>query len=133
MTMKEQPLINAMKRSGPWPSYFFTNPYVCGIMPVLLCAVLTSVSVVIYASAHGATASGRTFFAVARGGAVAGTIFAIICAIAVTVGAYYRGDEEAYYNRFLVGALLTAGLLFLANIIFWPFIEAWANTLGPLQ
>jgi len=132
MPLKEQPLLNAMKRSGAWPSFFFTSAFLSGFTPMSIAAIVGGLSIVIYTSAHGAVYAPQVATLFLTGMAIAMVITFVCLAIA---SQFYVEDEEdrKRHDRLCLGALLTFPLYLGVGGILRFVFDGWLQALGPLQ
>lgn len=132
MTMKETPVLKAMNLSGPWPNFFFTNPYMCGAMPILLSGISGAVGTLMVYAGHGGVYAPDLVSTVMAGG-----FFVMLLAFAVlgvVAGQAARdGEEDPFQQRMVLGGLLILITVSIAGAVAWYAMKDWLFTLGPLQ
>lgn len=132
MSIKEAPLIKAVSRSGAWPEFFFTNPVVCGFMPMPICALAGAFAVVFIASL-GAAEHALELYLTVRIGAIFGLLVGFLICLFIALRAIILRDDAGYYARFMVGNIIGVATLTIVDLLTFLPLTAWLDTIDRIQ
>lgn len=131
MSLKEQPLFNAVSRLGPLPNFLFSNMIFVGFFAMVMCAVFGGVFVAFQAAGHGA-ADFPVLFEAARWGGIIGVIIGAVTFISIGVSAFYTPEEAKVRLLFVFGGVLAIATLVISDHLALEPLRGWLATLGPV-
>lgn len=136
MTMKEAPLIKAMKHQGPLPNFFFTNPYICGFMPMVYCAIAGGVALLIVTAGHGGVSGTQVLGSFMMGSLFATGIGFIV--MALTASRYVNdpesdNEERKFHTAMIHGSMIGIVSITLLYFILWATLHEWLSTIRYMQ
>lgn len=102
MSIKEKPLINAVKNPDALPGFLFVHRIVTGFFAMAMCAVFGGV-VVLFWSLNG---KALEVFDLVRAGAYAGLGLGGFIYLGIFMSAFNEPDEKSYRLQFVAGGVL---------------------------
>ncbi len=131
MSIKERPLINAVSKLGPLPSFLFSNMVFAGFFAMIMCAVFFAVFIWFQAAGRGAVDS-QELFELARWGAIGGLAFGALIYMGIAISAFKTPEEKEVRLRFVLGGFFA--IVFLAVIDFFALesLRAWFGNAGSI-
>ena len=131
MAYREKPMIDAVSKVDPLPSFLFSNPFVAGFFAICMCAVFGAILALFYFFGGGDAAIGT--FEVARGGAIFGLAIGAISLVATIVSALINPDERATQLLFVFGGVTAIAVFVSADILFLDAIRERLTAISPIN
>lgn len=127
MTIKEQPLINAMSRLGVLPGFLFSSPILAGFFALLLCGFIGAFCALFQGIGHGAVVA-LQIFDFCREGAIIGIVIAIFIYAGITITVLFNRDEAKVRLQFVLVGLIALVSLVILDWLFLETVRDWLAT-----
>ena len=131
MSIKERPLIKSVERLSPLPGFLFANMVVAGFFAMLMCPVFGAVFAMFWGSVGSGSDTLGLFYFV-HSGAIAGLIAGALVFVGIAVSAFREPEERAPRMQFFYGGVITAGLLFVVDMLAFDLMVEYFRDAGPL-
>ena len=131
MPIKETPLFKAAERTGPLPSFLFSNPIVAGVFAMMMSAVCGAFFAVFQVAGYG-TVDMLDLYEAIKWGAIIAMWVAVPIFLSIIIIGSSDPDESNYRVLFVVGGGVGVALLMFIDQRTHAFLSNWFSTLGPL-
>jgi len=131
MSIKEKPLINAVSKLGPLPSFLFSNMVFVGFFAMIMCAVFFAVFIWFQAAGRG-TVDSLYLYELARWGAMGGLIFGSIIYVGIAISAFRTPEEKNVRLLFVFGGVLAIVFLTVVDFLVLDALRDWFTAAGSI-
>ncbi len=129
MSIKEKPLIDAVEKLGPLPSWLFAHPFFTGFFAIMMVPIFGAVFTVFWSMLGGPNAV--ELFDAAIIGAVAATAISAIVLIGILISALFTPDERTPRALFVAGGFFATVLIFAVIVGFYDDVRQWLSDNNP--
>jgi uncharacterized membrane protein len=115
MTLKEKPFIEAGARGMRPPDFFYSNPFVAGLLGTIVGAIIGFACGGVFASYY-AAGDHEAWLNVARGGAGVVIVFSIL--VSAITALLNRGEGSNDRSQYFFGVAIASGLLIAGDRLY---------------